>query len=638
MRSFAVALGCVALLLACALPGWAQDAQNATDFEMGEVVVVGKPIIEGNVVDRYGSTTTVVGKEQIENLGAMDLTAALRKSPGVTIARYNMVGSFGGAEGGAVFVRGLGSSRPGSEIKTFIDGVPMYMGPWNHPLLDLMSIDLASSIEVIKGPQPQTVGNAFSAVNIVPKQQTGDDFSTTVQAAGGSFGTYMESVEHGGRLDDFDYYVGEGFRHSDGHRDNSDGSLFSGYANLGLQLNDNWAARMFALVVDNYADDAGPDTATGVSEGRYETGARLAAFTFANDYGAAHGEIKFFANAGEGVWSEQVGSVDVNDNEFWFYGIHAKEVFEAWEGGQIEVGFEQEWWDGIVSYDYDDGSEATLTIPGFSLSMPYIAISHMLGEAEGWHLTPSAGARGYLHNQFDSEFAPFAGLVAGYGPTEVFGSASRGIVYPGLDAVILWPASDWEDLEAEETTHLEAGLRHRFGNMAAIDLTYFHDDGKNRYTFTMPPNPPVWVNTEEFEISGLETTLTVTPLPTLSLFAGLTVQEVSPDDMPYAPETSVSAGFNWRFLENFTLSADCEYVSDMYALRQNRKTDLENTLEVDEHFLVNTRLGYDFLLESMGAKGEVYILVQNITDEEYEYRPDYPMPGVNGMLGMKLTF
>jgi hypothetical protein len=64
----------------------------------------------------------------------------------------------------------MGSSRSGAEIKTFVDGVPMYMSVWNHPLLDLMSIDAAQSIEVFKGPQPQKFGNAFSAINLVPKK------------------------------------------------------------------------------------------------------------------------------------------------------------------------------------------------------------------------------------------------------------------------------------------------------------------------------------------------------------------------------------------------------------------------------------------------------------------------------------
>ncbi|MFO7876117.1 MAG: Plug domain-containing protein, partial [Desulfovermiculus sp.] len=139
-------------------------AETNSSLELEEVLVQASPIIEGNVVDDFGSLSTVVSQEQMERLNAQDLGTALRKTPGVSISRYNPIGSFGGGEGGGVFIRGMGSSRPGAEIKTFVDGVPMYMSVWNHPLLDLMSIDAAQSIEVFKGPQPQKFDNAFSAI------------------------------------------------------------------------------------------------------------------------------------------------------------------------------------------------------------------------------------------------------------------------------------------------------------------------------------------------------------------------------------------------------------------------------------------------------------------------------------------
>lgn len=63
----------------------------------------------------------------MSDLNVQDLSTALRRSPGVNISHYNPVGSFGGATGGAVFIRGMGSSRPGGEIKTLVDGIPMYM-------------------------------------------------------------------------------------------------------------------------------------------------------------------------------------------------------------------------------------------------------------------------------------------------------------------------------------------------------------------------------------------------------------------------------------------------------------------------------------------------------------------------------
>jgi iron complex outermembrane receptor protein len=118
----------MALAMALCLCGGALAAeQGAEDAQSGvllkEEVVVASPVIEGNQVSRYGGVKTVVGQEQIHDLNAQDVTNALRTTPGVTISRYNAIGSFGGGEGGAVFIRGMGSTRPGGEIKTTIDGV-----------------------------------------------------------------------------------------------------------------------------------------------------------------------------------------------------------------------------------------------------------------------------------------------------------------------------------------------------------------------------------------------------------------------------------------------------------------------------------------------------------------------------------
>ncbi|BBD09826.1 TonB-dependent receptor, plug [Desulfovibrio ferrophilus] len=614
-------------------------APNTTQsVELEELEVIATPIIQGNEIDRYGATSTVVSEEQMDKLGALDLSSALRRTPGVTISRHNPVGAFGGGEGGAVFIRGMGSSRPGSEIKTFIDGVPAYMGVWNHPLIDLLPVDPIESIEVLKGPQPNRFGDALSIINIVPKRMRGDDFTTTIEASAGSYGTISQSLEHGGRIGEFDYYMGQGFRRSDGHREDADGRQFSLFGNLGVQLNQYWDVRLFALNVDNEASDPGPDDNSAAKEGSYETRMRLASLTFSNDFDMAHGEIKFFANAGEGYWRDQAGADDDCLNDFWFWGLKAREQFNITDDFEITVGLDQQWWDGNIRYTYDNGTDDSVLAPSFALTMPYASTSYLIGETDGWHIIPSVGVRQYEHNKFDSRTAPHAGLVAGYGSTEVHASMSKGISYPGHDVVILFPTAQWQDIEPEEVEHVEVGISHTFQDLFKIDLTYFHDDGQDRYVFTLPPFPPTWSNTEEFEIEGFEASLSVTPTPDLSLFTGLTIQNSTPGDMPYVPETTVSGGFNWQFLEDFNLSMDCEYVSDMYALKQVRKAGTSNTEKVDDHFLVNARLGWTFFLDDWDAEGELYLSVQNITDEDYEYKPNYPMPGTNGMVGVKLTF
>ena len=49
-----------------------------------------------------------------------------------------------------------------------------------------------------------------------------------------------------------------------------------------------------------------------------------------------------------------------------------------------------------------------------------------------------------------------------------------------------------------------------------------------------------------------------------------------------------------------------------------------------------------FLLNGRAARkvgaGEVFLAAENLTDERYEYRPGYPMPGINAMAGLNWSF
>ena len=168
------------------------------------VTFTGTPVFEANRNDAFGSYSTEVGESQLRDLNALDLSAALRRTPGVAVSRFNPVGSFGGDEGGSVYVRGLGASRPGSEIKTFVDGIPFYMGVWDHSLLDLLPIGGMSSIAVHKAPQPQHYGNTFAAIDLAPRVAKRDGLAGNLRLSAGSFGTVVEQADLAGRFGDLE--------------------------------------------------------------------------------------------------------------------------------------------------------------------------------------------------------------------------------------------------------------------------------------------------------------------------------------------------------------------------------------------------------------------------------------------------
>ncbi|MFW6106143.1 MAG: TonB-dependent receptor, partial [Desulfovermiculus sp.] len=622
------------------------SAKTNETMELEEVLVQASPIIEGNTVDDFGALTTVVSQDQMERLNAQDLGTALRKTPGVSISRYNPIGSFGGGEGGGVFIRGMGSSRPGAEIKTFVDGVPMYMSVWNHPLLDLMSIDAAQSIEVFKGPQPQKFGNAFSAINLKTKRQD-QGSRTKAKLAGGSYSTLINTVEHGTRRGRWDYYVGGGYRTSDGHRDDADGTLKDLYGRIGYQLADNWDVSLFSMLTDNEASDPGARGAPeSAKEGDYETQAFLTSLTLSHAYDWGQGSLKLYQNQGEGDWMDQPTSTPgVREdlfNNFQFYGLRASEEFTLWPGGNIQLGLDWEVAEGDWDKKFSDGKKEDWEGPDLTTVSPYAGVSQLLGQRSGFYLIPSAGARYTDHSEFNAEWAPHAGLVLGYKDTQLHANYSRGVVYPGLDVIVFSETvipplgQSWKDLDPETIDHYELGIEHKFCSFAQADITFFYDDGRDRYVFTTPPAGFAYQNIEDFEIRGIETTLQLDPTQNLSIFAGLTWLDTDPSDLPYAPDVSISSGVNWSFLDQFTVSLDSQYLDSMTVTSQARKAGAENTSKVDSYFLLNGKLSYGFALEHSGLEGELFVAGENLTDTDYEYLPDYPMPGINGMLGISL--
>ena len=638
----AFVLWTLVLLLICGLEqAWAESGEAR---HLGEIIVQ-EPIIQGNSVDDFGSLTTTVTEDQIERLNAQDLGTALRKTPGVSISRYNPIGSFGGGEGGAVFIRGQGSSRPGAEIKTYVDGVPMYMSIWNHPLLDLMAIDAAESIEVYKGPQPQKFGNAFSVVNLVPKSRRQDGYTTRLHLAGGSYSTLVTKAEHGGRTGDWDYYLGGGYRTSDGHRSDADGTTRNLYGRLGYQFNDSWDVSLFTLATDNEASDPGAEDAPpSTKEGTYETRALLTSLTLSHQYPSAEGSLKLYHNIGEGDWLDQPTSTPGLDedlfNNFQFYGLKAKETVRLWPGGKLLSGFDWEVTEGDWDKEFSDGTTESWDGHDMTILSPYAGINHQFGSRSGFYVIPSAGTRYYNHSDFESQWAPHAGIIAGFKKTELRLNYARGVVYPGLDVVVFSETvipplgASWEDLDPELVDHFEAGLSHRFTESLKADLNVFVDEGQDRYVFTTPPAGFAYQNIEDFRINGLETTVQFKPVSSLSVFGGATWLDTDPSDLPYAPELSLSSGINWGFLENFTLSLDSEYLSDMHVNSQARKAGAMNTQEVESYFLLNGKLSYAFALDRAGLEGELFVAGENLTDTDYEYLPDYPMPGINGMVGI----
>ena len=650
-------------------------ADLTTPVALPPVVVVAPALMQGEETDAFSGNASVVGREQLVDLNAMDLGSSLRTVPGVSIARHNVTGSYGGSSGGGVFVRGMGASRPGGELVTLYDGVPRFNGVFGHPLLDLLSVDAAHAIRVYKGPQPQVFGNAFAAVDVTPRTAPREMSGAGAEVAGayGSFDTVVESVSVFGREGGVDFFAGQSFRRSAGHRVNAGGELQDYFLHAGWTLNEHWTVAFTGDHTRNFAEDPGAE-GQAFHQGDYSTRDFLGVLTVANTFERGEGYFKFYWNNGRALWRDQgrLGSgaplpppppppaaYNVDDTSVmnWdLFGVRARERYFSSDGGELVAGMDIDVESGKSRVERYPGSTVALArFPrhDFQIYSPYVALSQLFGEKNGLYAQPSLGMRFYGHSEFNSETAPHAGLIAGYKDTEWHASYARGVNYPGLNVVALTSinalgaANSWRNLKPETMDHFETGIRHRISPAWQVALTGFHDTGHNRYVLLTAPNSPPrgFQNINNYRNHGAEFAVTWTPAANLHVFAGATWMHTSVRGMPYAPQWAASAGLTWRFLENFRLGVDVLFQSRMHVSADGygRSTTAENNAsdnpEVPSFLLLNARLAYEFALPGQSTKtSEAFLALENIADQKYYYKPAYPMPGINAMAGLKIGF
>ncbi|MBN2419356.1 MAG: TonB-dependent receptor plug domain-containing protein [Deltaproteobacteria bacterium] len=640
---------CVFLFNLLIISGYAiaeEKAEQDKVYTLDETVVTARAIIDKNEVTNLGSQITHITQEQISDLNAMDLTSALRRVPGVVISRHNLVGSFGGGEGGSLFIRGKGSSRPGAEIQTLIDGIPKFVSVWTHPVMDVLNVDIVDTIDIYKGAQPVLFGNmAFGVVNIRTKRVTDKGFHTRIQSGYGSNNTVSSSLENGGKFEKFDYYILGGYRSSDGHRENADGEMKDIFCHLGYDFTDQWRFDLTVIHTDNWADDPGPADGSAPSDGRFNNEDIFTVATVSNSHDRGTGYIKFYNDKGDIDWVNQEGTPGLDTlTDYRNYGIRARETLIPWEKGEIILGMDLDYISGKARFNDPDAGNSAFPEETFRIVSPYLTLSHMFGNNDGLYLIPSIGVRYLDHSVFDSETAPQAGLVIGYSDTKVHASYGKGINYPGIYTKIqdtLWMPGEnlWRELNAETLDHFEIGIEHSFNRFFIADLTWFYDDGEDRIVVSPPPPfPPVLTNIGEYKHKGVEGNITFIPVTGLSVFGGFTYLDTDPSDMPYSPEWTFSTGVNYRFMKNFQISIDTQYVDDQFVTSRARQRGAVNVDRVDSYFLVNGKMTYDFFIPDSDMDCQVYIAVENITDTEYEQKKGYPMPDLNVMAGFTVTF
>lgn len=680
----------------CVQPVWADEAAPAqeapksadakADLTQGSLSAYDLPAVTTyGVADqaptvpvqtRFATQYNVVTEEQIREQNSLDFYDALRNVPGVMYQKKNIIG---GQTGASLYVRGRGASHPSPDVNIYFDDVPRSGVLYGQALADGIPVYALGGMEIYKYPQPSRFGSGYAMLNFIPKYMTKEGYELRIGAEGGSYGTVAENVGMGAKKQNVDIYAAQSLISTLGHKDHTAAYQSSYYGNMGIGLSDNWTVRMMANRVDAQTQVPNNPITNVRTTDRYDTQTSLATLSLINKYDNATGYLKGYYNDTlfylRGENSNKTTSVQTNN----LYGIRGRETYSIWQGSEIVNGFDLD----ISDLRNDQRTYATdkttsWEFPQHRMFSPYAAVSQMFGGKDSFHITPSAGLRLYTSSLFEDKLAPQAGLVLGYNNTNLGLNYARGVNYPSpviLQGLLANKTSlpsglNTKDIRPEVVDHYEASLSHTQPGLFTASATVFHDDGRDRlraymYGNANPTSDFFTSSASEYKIDGLELAGSVTPTDNLELFVGATWLKTwakgdngtTTHKMPYTPAFSLQTGFKWKFLDNFQLSGDYQYLKDVYAATWMRTTSvaapssdvttLTEKNRLPDINVFNARVDYTFSYDSMHIEeGKVFVAVNNIFNTPYAYSMElsgnnrglYNMPGTSVMVGFDLKF
>ena len=570
---------------------FADEEQTGEDAPMLELVEVTAPPQSERL-----KSVSIITKSQIESQHIQNMNDLLFSMiPGVNVARRSNLGFMGPNSG--FRIRGLKRER----VAVFVDGIPSQVNNHFHPLVDMYTPDMLERIEITKGTSgvlhgASAVGGVIDIYTpTVPLGLSGDatvvvgEFSTTEAQAGIGYGGEKGSLR-----------ISTSNRQTDGHRPNSafDANTFN--AKGSYSLNQTWELGFRASRTRANIENPGTESNPSLSKTTQDPDSL--ALTLDRRTGDATSFVALYWNgatvdrlrSGGGA---PTGFQAFDENEF---GLRFKHTMLRGAGDDLAFGLD------AVKYD-DERTNFPGTAPyaknDESYFSPWIHGSHTFGET-----VLQGGVRVTNSSQFGTDVSPEIGLIRHIDQSLALrAQVGKSFRAPRVNDANAPFAVPNPDLESEEFWESELGL-NKTTDKVAFNIAVWYRDGDNLIQTVGSGPTAQQVNTGEFEHYGLEASADLNINENFSAFLGLTLQNI--EDEIEVPETMLDFGFNF-YRGPFSVVLTSRYADDMLGNGAG--------VPLDSYYVADLHLAY-----RVNQSWEVFVNIDNLTDEEYETVLDYP--------------
>lgn len=599
-------------------------AQEKTAFELDPIVIT--PNRTATDASRSGVSVTVVEGDDLRAAGDETLASYLSRLPGLTVTAQGPVGSTA-----TLRIRGADQRY----IAVFVDGIRVTDPTLTEVAYDFGSLLAAdiSRIELLRGSQSALWGGSAvgGVINITTFDRLEEDgLKQTALAEYGSNNTAILSyglTQKQGRLEtafSATHYQTDGYSiaASGTEADAGEATRLSFSARYAMSDALSVGGTVFTQETQNdfdgfpapafvLADEANSQT-------KKEYGARLFAeldtgrtqHLFDLSYYRVTRDIIDVSNGNSNFSGDRLSlgwnaTTEIRGGLKLVYGIDAME-------------------EGATYNRLPTGTRDTTTVGAFAQTI--------------WSPSDTVDISATLRLDDHSEFGAFttgrlaaSWQVAPY--TTLRAAIGSGFRAPSIDELY----SDYgffvgnPNLTAEESLSYELGVDHEFGQGGTLSATLFRLETDNLITYDAASTPNTLVNVPGTSIrQGLELSAEVPLSDRLSLTGAYTYTDARrPDGTPLVrvPRNQLSLSLDADFGQGWSGSFGLTHASGAEDGFTGAQFDL------DPYTVYRAQVAYD-----LGEDREVYLRVENLTDEIYEVVDGYATPRRSVHVGLRASF